>query len=148
MEASAARITKETAGDEYRKHTLGGVLVAIDSNLGAVVGEEGSIESIPGNEERIAQVWVNVRGGLLIFSVYFWHSEGWTPRNDALLEGVLKRVRTTKHPWLIACDAIMSPEDLEKTFGLERSNSGTRSSRSVDVQIKKKNHRRMGGKGI
>ena len=30
--------------------------VAIDSNLGAVVGaEEGAIESIPGNEGRIAQ---------------------------------------------------------------------------------------------
>ena len=51
--------------------------VAIDSNLGAVVGaEEGAIESNPGNEGRIAQAWVNVRGGLRIFSVYFWHSEG------------------------------------------------------------------------
>ena len=35
---------------------------AIDSNLGAVVGaEEGAIESIPENEGRIAQAWVNVR---------------------------------------------------------------------------------------
>ena len=24
--------------------------------------------------------------GLRIFSVYFWHSEGWTSRNEALLE--------------------------------------------------------------
>ena len=32
----------------------GGVFVAIDSNLGAVVGEEGTIESIPGNKGRIA----------------------------------------------------------------------------------------------
>ena len=36
--AGAARITEETAGDEDRKHTSGGVLVAVDSNLGAVVG--------------------------------------------------------------------------------------------------------------
>ena len=42
--ASAARITVETAGDEDRKHTSGGVVVAIDSNLGAVVGaDEGAI---------------------------------------------------------------------------------------------------------
>ena len=34
--ANAARITEETAGDEDRKHTSRGVLVAIDSNLGAV----------------------------------------------------------------------------------------------------------------
>ena len=35
---SAARITEETTGDEDRKHTSGGVFVAVDSNLGAVVG--------------------------------------------------------------------------------------------------------------
>ena len=87
------------------------------ATLGAVVGaEEGAIESIPGNEGRIAQAWVNVRGGLRTFLVYFWHSEGWTPRNEVILETVLKRARTTKHPWLIACDATMSPEDFEKSF--------------------------------
>ena len=48
--------------------------------------EEGAIDSIPGNEGRIAQAWVNVREGLRVFSVYFWHSEGGTPRNEALLE--------------------------------------------------------------
>ena len=41
---------------EDRKHKSGGVFVAIDSNLGAVSGqEEGAVTSIPGNEERIAQ---------------------------------------------------------------------------------------------
>ena len=48
----------------------GGVFFAVDSNLGAVVGEEeGAINSILGNEGRIAQAWVNVRGGLRVFSV-------------------------------------------------------------------------------
>ena len=52
------KITEEMTGDDDRKHTSGGVFVAIDSNLGAVVGaEEGAIESIPGNERRIAQAW-------------------------------------------------------------------------------------------
>ena len=75
--ASAARITDERAGREDRNHTSGGVLVAIDGNLGEVVGAgEGSIRSIPGNEGRTAQAWVNVRGGLRVFSVFFWHSEG------------------------------------------------------------------------
>ena len=63
--ASAARIAEEMAGDEDRKRTSGGVFVAIDSNLGAVVGaEEGAIQSMSGNERRIAQAWLNVRGGL------------------------------------------------------------------------------------
>ena len=56
-------------------------------------------------------------------SEYFWHSEGWTSRHEALLEAVVKQVRATRHPWLIACDANMRPEDFE-TKG------------SVDVQIK------------
>ena len=76
--------------------------------------EEGAIESTRGNEGRIAQAWVNVRREMHIFSVYFWHSEGWTSRNEALLEAVLRRTRTTKHPWLVATDAYMSPEDFEK----------------------------------
>ena len=78
--------------------------------------EEGAIESIPGNEGRISQVWVNVRGRFRIFSVYFWHSEGWSSRNEALMEAVLKRTRITKHLRLTACDADMSPEDFEKSL--------------------------------
>ena len=65
--------------------------VPIDSNLGVVVGaEEGATESILGNEGRTAQAWLNVRGGLRIFSVHLWHSEVWSSRNEALLEAVLK----------------------------------------------------------
>ena len=41
--ADAARITDERAGSEGRKHTSDGVFVAVESNLGTVVGEgEGS----------------------------------------------------------------------------------------------------------
>ena len=91
--------------------------MAVDSNLGAVVGaEEGAIGSNPGNEGRIAQAWVNVRGGLRVFSVYFWHSEGWTLKNEALLEAFLKQAKTTRYPWLIACDANMCSEDFEKSL--------------------------------
>ena len=112
--ADAGRITDERASSEDRKHTSEGVFVAVDSNLGAVVGaEEGAIESIPGNEGRIAHAWVNVRGGLRVFSVYFWHPEGGTPTNEALLQAVRKQARTTRHQWLIACDANMCPEDFE-----------------------------------
>ena len=48
-----------------------------------------------------------------MFSVFFWHSEGWTSRNEALLEAVLKRARVTSHPWLVACDADMSPVEFK-----------------------------------
>ena len=75
--ADGVRITDERAGSEVQKHTSGEGFVEVDSNLGAVVGaEEGAIESMPGKEGRIAQAWVNVRGGLRIFSACFWHTEG------------------------------------------------------------------------
>ena len=38
----------------------------------------------------------------------------WTPRNEALLEGVLKRARVTRHPWLVVCYANMGLVELEK----------------------------------
>ena len=58
--ADAGRVTVENASSEDRKHTSGGVFVAIDSNLNAVVVKaEGVVTSILGNEGRIAQAWVN-----------------------------------------------------------------------------------------
>ena len=82
--------------------------------------KKGRLDSIPGDEGRITQAWVNVRGGLRVFSVYFWHSEGWTPRNEALLDAVLRQAKVTRHPWLVACDANMCPEDFEKSLWFQR----------------------------
>ena len=77
--ADAARMTDEIAGSEDRKHTSGEEgCGAVDSNLGGVIGkEEGAVTWIPGNEGII------VRGGMRVFAVYFWHSEGWTQRDDS-----------------------------------------------------------------
>ena len=72
--------------------------------------------SISGNEGRIAQVRVNVHGGMRIVAAYYWHTEGWYPRAEAVLEAVMKRARATNHPWLAACDANMSPVDFEKSL--------------------------------
>ena len=79
--ADAARITDERAGIEYQEHTSGGVFVAVDSNLGAVVGEkEGAVTSIPGNEGTIAQAWVNVRGGMRMFCSILLAHGGMDPK--------------------------------------------------------------------
>ena len=52
--ADAARITDERAGSEDQKHTSGGVVVAVDSNLGVVVGEkEGAVMSIQETKEEL-----------------------------------------------------------------------------------------------
>ena len=80
--ADAARFTDGRANSEDRKHPSGGVFVAVDQAV---------------NEKRIAQSRVNVRGSLCVFSVYFRHSEGWTPMSEALLEAVVMQARVTKH---------------------------------------------------
>ena len=56
-----------------------------------------------------------------VFSVYFWHSEGWTPRNEVLLEAVLQRARVTSHSWLMAFDASMSPVEFQKSLWFQRN---------------------------
>ena len=49
LAADSARISDENAGSEDRKHTSGGVIVAIDSNLGAVSGKMEVVkQELPG----------------------------------------------------------------------------------------------------
>ena len=88
------KIPTKKAGSEDEKHTSGGISVATDlgNRLGAVIGQEaGAVKSIPGNEARIAQAWIDVGGCLPVFDVYSWHSEAWTARNEALMEAALKQ---------------------------------------------------------
>ena len=61
----------------------------------------------------------------------------WTPRNEALPKAVLKQARTTRHPWLMACDANMCVEDFEKESLVPQGADvcgGT--ERSIYVQVK------------
>ena len=53
--------------------------------------EERAVRSIQRNAGRTAQAWVNVRRGLRVFAVFCWDSEGWTPRNEALMEAVVRQ---------------------------------------------------------
>ena len=59
--ADAARITDGRASSEDRKHTSGGVFMAVDSDLGAEQWHQSQVR---------------------VFSVYFWQTEEWTPQNE------------------------------------------------------------------
>ena len=87
--ADAARNTNDNASSELQAH--------VGSRLcgqSAVIWEQSSIRKKEllcpslGNEGR-AEAWVNVRRGLQVFEVYFWHSDGWPPRHEALMEAVV-----------------------------------------------------------
>ena len=120
--ADAARITDEKAGDEDRKHTSGVVFGGGSQQLCEQSWEQkrerlnrsqATKEESPNHGYMFEDVCVSSRCSL-------WHSEGWTPRNEALLEAVLKQARTTRHPRLIACDAKMCPEDFGRSLWLQR----------------------------
>ena len=68
LAADAARVTEDSAGSEECNLSSGTVVKAIDSDLGAVIDKEQGA----GHERRIAQAWVNVRGGMRVFAVYIW----------------------------------------------------------------------------
>ena len=89
--ADVAVITNDNAGREDCKHASSGVFVAINNDLGADTDKETScVRILFGNEGRILQAWVIVRGGMRVFAVYFWYSEGWTPRNEGFMEAVVE----------------------------------------------------------
>ena len=67
-----------------------------------------------------------------VSAVHFWHSEGWAPRNE------VKQVRTTRHLWLVACDATLDLKDFrtslwfkEKCMFIEAPEEGTSTRRST-----------------
>ena len=78
--------------------------------------KEEAVGSVLGSEGRIAQAWVNVRGGTRILQHTSGTRRDRPQENEAALEAALKRARVTKRPWLVACDANMSPVDVEKSL--------------------------------
>ena len=72
-----------------------------------------------------------------MFSVYFWHSEGWTARNEALLGPVVKQVQATRHAWVIACDANMCPEDFGKELVVSKRATA---SKSCEASASRRGH--------
>ena len=96
--ADAPSLSDENAGSVDCKCTSGGVSL-IEIVFGAVVDKK---------KER-SRLFLGHEG----FAVYLWHSDGGTPRQEALMVVVVKQARTTRHLWLVACDVTFGPTDIE-----------------------------------
>ena len=68
-------------------------------------------KGLEGNEGGVAEMWITCQEGTQVFTVYFWHSDGWSVRNETLMSTVLKRVANTRSHWTTACDANMDPTE-------------------------------------
>ena len=53
------------------------------------------------------------RRGITVFSVYFYHTEEWTERNQQILEATSREIRRCPGLWILAGDFNMEPD----TFG-------------------------------
>ena len=91
---------------------------------------------------RIAKMWFNCQGGLYVFAVYFWHTEGETPRNQASMEAVLISVVSTdvmafaelrQGEWVKLADAYVVPTQRRDLHVW--SNDSSRSASWKDVEL-------------
>ena len=100
----AARITdEEEQAVRIRKHTSArSLVVAVDSNLGAVVGEkEGAVMSSPEKRRKNCPGMgaCSRSDGRECLQHTSEHMEGWTPRNEAITgSGADKSLGPQKHP--------------------------------------------------
>ena len=67
---------------------------------------------------RLAGLWVQagIPGGMLVVSVYLWHSEGMTSRNLDILLTALAAVKAHGGPWLIVGDFNCPPSVLQNAL--------------------------------
>ena len=65
------------------------------------------------DQGRLTMAWVPIMGGITVFSVYFYHTEEWTERNQQILEATSREIRRCPGLWILAGDFNMEPE----TFG-------------------------------
>ena len=98
--ADDARSTGE--GQETPLHTSGGVPRVAANHL-VSVGLEGNAGSVAEMRNIFKMVYIS--------SWYFWHSEGWRVRNEALMSRMLKMVANARSHWIIVRDAIMDPTE-------------------------------------
>ena len=54
-----------------------------------------------------------LRGGVMLISVYLWHTEGLTTRNLAILNAAGEAVARHGGPWIMVGDFNMTPEELQ-----------------------------------
>ena len=68
---------------------------------------------------KLAAAWVDgvLRDGVLILSVYLWHTEGAIARNLGLLRAAGVAASRYGVPWIIVSDFNMTPEELREDPG-------------------------------
>eukprot|EP00972_Heterocapsa_arctica_P075083 11079369-Heterocapsa_arctica.AAC.1 len=101
-----------------------GTCVAASANVGLSQAAGCPFDCSPeGSEGRLSAAWLEgvLRGGVMVMSVYLWHTEGLTERNIGILNAAGEAAARFGGPWLLAGDFNMTPSELQQAQGwLER----------------------------
>ncbi len=105
----------EASGDEPTLCTSAGVLVGAPCHVGCepLCPFPGWDQSPAGCTGRLAVAWIHIQGGVAVLSAYFWHSEGWSCRNQALTRQMVLIVQSIDCPWVLSADFNMEPDELQ-----------------------------------
>ncbi len=98
--------------------TSAGTLVAAPSHIDMQIQFpcEGWDISPSSGKGRVTVAWIALANGrgLTVLSAYFWHSEGWSQRNQDLMWAIIRLVRQLAGGlWALSADYNMEPELLE-----------------------------------
>ena len=108
--ALASAATRTEAGG-----TRGGLLMAFRPRIGAGLAPgETEVTLVPG---RLMACHVNAlsKGGIIIYNVYLWTSEGLSSRNSQVLEVLMAHKAAHGKPWLAGGDFQIEAKTMQKT---------------------------------
>jgi len=76
--------------------TSAGVAVAVPTHVGMEPSLDGGWDASPvAHPGRIARAWINIMGGITLYSIYMRCSEGWSPGNVQLARHLASLLRDT-----------------------------------------------------
>ena len=104
-----------------------GVAIATPKHVPSAVTAGVPLDCSPeASEGRLAALWVQaaVLGGVLVLTVYLWHSEGLTARNVEIVLHALAMVRSHGGPWLILGDFNCAPAELSSAMSVTLEAAG------------------------
>ena len=88
-----------------------------DNHISSVVEQhEGMVDAGEENQGRIGKMWVHRQGGIYVFAA--WHTEGWTPRNEASTTAVLQSAVRSAKLWLLSWNPRTSDKLCEPRSGI------------------------------
>ena len=128
-DASAAgwRLHGAQAAATAKDGTSSGVSIAVRKTVGH--GDvHGAVDHSPhASPGRLSALWVQVGPdtGLILMTIYLYHSEGLSARNARLVEHAVAVAKSYGSPWLICGDLNMAPDEFSHLFGyvLEMANA-------------------------